>query len=166
MSKIDSDFIDMLKAAEAGDAEAQYRLGSYYYYGEVITKDGATGIVYYRNGKEVTKDTAKATVWLLKAAEQGHARAQTKLGDCYRYGEGVAQNLPVADRQAKAAEWYRKAADKDCAEAQFELGQCYETGSCVPQNYANAAEWYTKAVKHGHKGAHDFLDELKRTGRA
>jgi TPR repeat protein len=158
MSKIDNDFIEMLKAAEAGDAETQYRLGSYYYNGEVITEDGATGIVYYCNGEEVTKDAAKAAEWLLKAAEQGHAGAQTKLGDCYRYGEGVAQ-----DKQ-KAAEWYQKAADKEYAQAEFELGHCYDTGSCVPQNYAKAAEWYTKAVKHGHRGAQDFLDELKRKG--
>ena len=168
MSKIDNDFIDILKSAEAGDAETQYRLGSYYYDGEVITKDGATGIVYYCNGEEVTKDYAKAAEWLRKAAEQGHAGAQCKLGDCYHYGDGVAQDLSVADRQAEAVEWYRKAAGSGSAEALFELGQCYERGFGIPQDLpvkdrlAAAAEWYTKAVKHGHKGAQDFLDELKR----
>jgi TPR repeat protein len=75
--------------------------------------------------------------------------------------------LPVADRQAQAVEWYRKAADSGSVEALFELGQCYERGFGIPQDLpvkdrlAAAARWYTKAVKHGHKGAQDFLDELK-----
>jgi len=47
------------KAAEQGDAGAQYNLG-----------------VMYKNGQGVKQDHAEAVRWLRKAAEQGHANAQ------------------------------------------------------------------------------------------
>ena len=52
------------KAAEQGDAKAQYELGWCYSTGE----DG------------ITKSDAEAVKWYRKAAEQGHAVAQFKLG--------------------------------------------------------------------------------------
>ena len=51
-----------------------------------------------------------------KAAEQGLAQAQCRLGDFYEYGEGVTKDL------VKAAEWYRKAAEQGLAQAQCRLG--------------------------------------------
>jgi Sel1 repeat-containing protein len=41
-----------------------------------------------------------------KAAEQGHAEAQYRLGSCYREGFGVQQD------DAEATKWYRKAAEQ------------------------------------------------------
>ena len=150
-------YLAVLSRAKANDADAQYQLGLWYYEG---------------GNEAVERDYAKAAEWFRKAAEQGHAGAQYKLGDCYHYGDGIAQDLSVADRQAEAVEWYRKAADSGSVEALFELGQCYERGFGVLQDLpvkdrlAAAAEWYTKAVKHGHKGAQDFLDELKRNNES
>jgi TPR repeat protein len=160
---MEQDFDDILKTAQHGDAEAQFKLGSYYYHGEVIVIDDKTkefyNYNYWHNGEVVDKDKDKAYKLLLKSAEHGHPMAQVKLGDCYKYGDGVTQD------NAKAVEWYLSSAEQDCAEAEIELGWCYENGSGVPQDNAKAAEWYTNAAKHGHKGAQGFLDELKKKGK-
>lgn len=74
------------KAAEAGDAGAQYCLGLCYY--------GALG---------VRLNEAEAFKWIRMAAEQGEPDAQKALGDMYMRGCGVKAN------DALALEWYQKA---------------------------------------------------------
>jgi TPR repeat protein len=64
------------KAAERGNPEAQYNLGSMY----------ATGWV-------VEQDPAEAERWYRKAAEQGHAAAQCELDGCPE-----ARGKPSTDR--------------------------------------------------------------------
>jgi len=56
-------------------------------------------------------DYAKAAEWFSKAAEQGDAAAQYKLGGLYEEGRGVPQD------KTKAAEWFRKAAEQGNKEA-------------------------------------------------
>ena len=63
------DIETMRKAAEAGDADAQYRLG----------------VMYYGHGL-VPLDATEAAKWYRKAAGQGHASAQYKLGLMYDNG--------------------------------------------------------------------------------
>ena len=75
------------KAADQGDAKAQYYLG-----------------LFYLVGNEVPKDGAEAVRWFTKAAEQGYADAQFSLGQEYSQGESVRKNV------TEAAKWYRKAA--------------------------------------------------------
>ena len=87
------------KAAEQGDAYAQWRLGR-----------------MYQNGRGVAKDEKKACEWYQKAAEQGHATAQENLGSMYANGRGVAKD------DTKACEWYQKAAEQGDAYAQWRLG--------------------------------------------
>ena len=58
------------KAAEQGDAGAQFNLG-----------------VTYDRGKGVPQDYAEALRWYLKAAGQGHARAQFNVGVMYENGK-------------------------------------------------------------------------------
>jgi TPR repeat protein len=53
-----------IKAAESGDAKAQYDLGSFY-------EQGSLGL---------TQNYSEAAKWYRKAAEQGHAGAQLYLG--------------------------------------------------------------------------------------
>ncbi len=50
------------RAANQGDADAQYSLGR-----------------LYENGTGVPKDTAQAAAWYRKAADQGHADAKQRL---------------------------------------------------------------------------------------
>ena len=63
------------RAAEQGNARAQYNLGG-----------------MYREGRGVPQDDAEAVAWYRRAAEQGHARAQYNLGGMYREGRGVPQD--------------------------------------------------------------------------
>jgi hypothetical protein len=60
----------------------------------------------YEFGQGVKKDPFQAFLWYQKAAEQGFAEAQFKLGKCYSTGEGV----PIDSGQALI--WFRKAADQ------------------------------------------------------
>ena len=53
--------------------------------------------------------------WYKKAANQGYACAQSILGDCYYWGNGVKRNYE------KAAKWYQKAADQGDKYAQERL---------------------------------------------
>ena len=79
---------------EPRDAEAQYQLGI---------------------DAGFKKDDKQAVEWWRKAADQGHAAAQYKLGVAYYFGRGVEKD----DKQA--VEWFRKAADQGHAEAQYKL---------------------------------------------
>ena len=67
------------KAADQGDADAQYNLGS-----------------VYRDGEGVPRDYAEALKWFRKAAVQGDARAQASLGMMYTIGSGVPQDYVLA----------------------------------------------------------------------
>jgi uncharacterized protein len=46
----------------------------------------------YDAGRGVAEDDAEAVKWYRKAAEQGHAMAQSNLGVMYGNGQGVAQD--------------------------------------------------------------------------
>ena len=100
------------------------------------------GLQYYNK-----RNYTEAVKWWRKSAEQGHASAQNNLGECYYYGQGVAQDY------AKAAKWYRKAAEQGRASAQYNLGWCYYNGRGVAQDYAEAVKWYRKAAEQGHAAA-------------
>ena len=80
----------MKKAAQAGNAEAQFNLALYLAKGQY--------------GLE--KDPAESFKWASKSAEQGYAQAERLLGAYYEAGIGVEQN------QALSQEWYAKAKAK------------------------------------------------------
>lgn len=66
-------------AAVAGDLQAQYEMGEFFYQGE-----------------RIERDIGKALEWFERASIQGHPRAQYQLGLMHFQGEGVARNLPQA----------------------------------------------------------------------
>jgi len=67
------------KAADQGDAGAQFSLG-----------------FMYANGHGVPKDEGEAVKWYRKAADQGLAEAQYNLGAMYANGHGVPKDDVVA----------------------------------------------------------------------
>ena len=67
------------KAAEQGDADAQFNLGA-----------------MYANGAGAELDIVEAVNWYRKAAEQGNSAAQFNLGVSYRDGLGVQRERCVA----------------------------------------------------------------------
>lgn len=83
------------KRALKGDPDAQWLMG-----------------MVCRNGfDDIKKDYTKAFEWFEKAAEQGHSRAQYKMGWCYANGDGVVKDLNEAEM------WYRRAADQGHSDA-------------------------------------------------
>jgi hypothetical protein len=86
------------KAAEQGNAIAQFNLG-----------------VMYEQGRGVGQSDTKAVAWFRKAAEQGYAYAQFNLGFMYEEGRGVGQS------DAEAVAWYRKAAEQGNAYAKKKI---------------------------------------------
>ena len=104
------DIEQLRKAAEQGNASAQYSLG-----------------VMYNTGEGVPQDYQEAVSWYHKAAEQGHASAQYNLGVRYVNGEGVPQDYQ------EAVSWWRKAAEQGDAIAQYNLGVSYDNRrGCAP----------------------------------
>ena len=75
----------LIRAAERGDAEAQFNLA-------IMYENGLVDSRYVPEGNH-----SEAMRWLLAAAEQGLARAQVKLAEIYA-GE--------PDGSGKACEWY------------------------------------------------------------
>ncbi|MEE9608205.1 MAG: tetratricopeptide repeat protein, partial [Myxococcota bacterium] len=63
----------------------------------------------------VPEDNTEAVKWFRKAADQGHARAQNKLGMMYAHGKGVSED------DTEAVKWYRRAAGQGDAAAQYRL---------------------------------------------
>lgn len=113
----------LLAKANAGNADAEFRVG---------TK--------YELGAHVPTDLAQAAAWYRKAADKGDVRAQHSLGVMYEFGRGIAAD------DVQATEWYRKAAERGFAPAQFSLGLCYAHGKGVPLDYTQALDWYGKAA--------------------
>ncbi len=132
----------LMAKANAGNPDAQFRIG-----------------VQYELGAHVTQDPVEAAVWYRKAADRGLARAQHSLGVLYESGTGVPLD------PATAAQWYRKAADQGFAPAQFSLGFCYEHGKGVPQDFGQAIAWYEKAAQQNNSDAMMNLAFLYHNGQ-
>ena len=129
---------ELVKKAEAGDADAQFNLGD-----------------CYRLGTGVTQDSKEAFKWYAKSAEQGVAWAQSWLGYCYISGTGVTQD------SQEAVKFYKKSAEQGNDQAQFFLGSCYANGTGVTQDYKEAVKWYTKSAEQGCPQAKEALEKLK-----
>jgi hypothetical protein len=86
-----------------------------------------------------------------KAAEQGDADAQAKLGSSYYIGQGVPRNY------SQAFYWYSKAAEQGNALAQSNLGVMYHNGQGVPQDDAQAVAWSRKGAEQGDADAQNNL---------
>lgn len=154
----DADFVIKDKAelkklferAKGGEAEAQYLLGMHFEnaeFDEEYDEKIAAGIS--------DQDPAH---WMKKAAEQGHADAQYKLGNMYRNGYGVRQS------DETALKWYRKAAARNHGWALWDIATVYYRNAennrknffkrlfaslTGDKNVAAAIEWYEKVIADG-----------------
>lgn len=167
-------FSRLKKAAENGNAEAQFELGR-----------------IYGNGDGVPQDYETAIEWLEKAASQNHPKAQESLGSIYANGVGVEQDFNTARslylRAARnglgsaqylmatmyrfglfesevdmdqAIAWYQKAARQNIAAAQLALGKLAMRGKHVKQDDAAALQWLMLAHAHGSQGADAYIQQL------
>jgi len=171
----DSNMILIRKAAEMGDAEAQYALSSAYLIGHGgVSKDGEQavkwlrmsadqgfppaqydlGLVYWE-GAMVPQDFSQAVVWMQKAAVSGFVWAQYNLGIAYKVGNGVGQDFP------EALKWFQEAADQGFAPAQFEVGLAYGKGQGTGRDVYAAEYWVAQAAGQGLKEAQELMEQLE-----
>lgn len=110
----------------------------------------------YENGHVVQQDYAQARHWYEKAAEQGYAAAQYKLGMLLYMKEGLRDSKQA--RQVRS--WFEKAAKQGNADAQFLLATMYLVTQQTQQDYARAVDLLEKAVAQGHAAAQRALGNL------
>jgi TPR repeat protein len=152
----------LIKAAEGGDAEAQFLLGQKYRLGLGVKKSNSEAIKWYRksadqnyargqnamgqmhrHGLGIEQNYSDALAWYHKAIEQNNPLAMSNLGVMHQFGEGVEQNY------TESISWYRKAAELNYPTAIFYLGWMYSNGFGVEQNYKEAMTLYKKAADLG-----------------
>ena len=162
------------QAAEAGHAQAQYRLGIMHANAEGVQLDYTNAANWLRRaadqdlghaqsllgwlyamGYGVEQDDGQAGHWYLKAAEQGFAKDQYTVAAMYRWGRyGVERNLSEMIR------WYERAANQGFAPAQYALGQMLARGIEVRKDAVTAFQWLSMAIVNGSESAKKALMEL------
>lgn len=130
------------KAAEHGNASAQYSLGE-----------------IYLNGFGVERNVAEAKKLFQSAAGLGNADAQYTLGLMNQTGYGLPQNFE------EAFKWYSLAAAQGHVTAQYNLANMYYNGFGLKKDYVEAAAWYRKAAEHGYSVAQFDLGFMYDSGR-
>ena len=121
--------------ADAGDAEAQYKLA-------IVLLDR-----YEREGDIALQRLSQER--LVQAAEQDHADAQTEIGNWYLSGRGVVQDF------SQAAGWFQKAASLGSAKAMYGLGEMARAGWGIEKDPIEAYVWLNLASARGEKRAHE-----------
>lgn len=137
-----SDVGKLMRAAEAGEAQAQYELGLAF-----LTGDG------------VTQDDSAAVHWFTLAAAAGLPSAQGNLGFLYLQGRGVPRD------PQQAVQWLRQAAGKDVAAAQHNLGWMAQVGEGMPVDAETAIKWYAAAAGSGFSPSQFNLGTMLADGR-
>ena len=112
-----------LPLANAGDADAAFRLGLLADLGQGMPEDAETAYRWYR-----------------RAAEAGQAQAEFNVAVMQDSGRGTAHDV------ASAAAWYARAAARGNHRAQYNLGLLYNVGDGVPRNQAAARAWFHLAA--------------------
>lgn len=124
----------LFKLAEQGFREEQFSL-AYRYYQE--------------------KDYKQALVWFVKAANQGHPRANAYLGYIFYYAKGVSKDLFAAAR------YFQEGANGNDDYSMYFLGWMTEHGEGgMTRDTKAAITWYQKSSARGYKLATDRLEAL------
>lgn len=167
------------KAAEAGNAIAEYELADAYYLGIGVDENNDeaykwyfraaehgnahaqifVGTSFYNESEPESLNNKKAVTWFSKAAEQGNAEAQYLLGHCYSDGCGV----DCSDEKAFA--WFSRAAENGYVEAQYELGKFYYTGCGIKQSTEKAFECFLKAAAEESGVQYDAMQQAYSIGK-
>ncbi len=116
---------DQAKTASQGDVEA------------VNSVDQAI------KSEPISQDDLEMYKLFLKAAEEGNAKAQYKLGVMYEDGKGVKQDA------VEAVKWYRKTTEQGDTGGQISLGIMYAKGRGVEQDQLETLKWFRKAAEQG-----------------
>ena len=143
-----------MKAANQGDATAQWRIGDIYLYQNNLVeaekwlnmalnngeKSALIGLadIHMRQGRK-----EEAVKLLTKAATLGNPMAMNNLGFCYQNGQGVSTDKEIA------VYWFQKAVDANCDLAFANLAICYRDGIGVKKDIKKTVELLKKGVEFG-----------------
>ena len=107
-----------------------------------------TVALWYRNGEGAVVDTKRSAQWLTRferLADEGNTEAQWEIGQHYRFGNLLPQNIQRANY------WIERSAEGGYAEAQHHLAWYFETGQYGYLVDHDAAEtWYRRAFMQEH----------------
>lgn len=157
--------------AEAGDTDAQLRVGAAYDYGKGAPRDGAEAMRWYRmaadrgnaeaqnsvgSALQAEKRYEEALPWYEKASAQGHALATNNLAYLHDLGLGVKQ-----DRR-KGFELYSRAADLGWAEAMWNIANMYGAGQLGDKDMLSACVWAKRAQKFSAPQERQLQNHLSR----
>lgn len=113
----------------------------------------------YLNGESgVKQDYAKAAYWYGKAAAQGLAPAQYRLGTLYERGLGVAKDLDAA------LGWYERAAGLGNIRAMHNAAVLSAGSDSRAPDYKRAYKWFSLGAAHGLKDSQFNLAVLLERG--
>ncbi len=135
-------------AAEQGGVFEQFMLGWMYEIGTM--EDGVKAWDYVqltdvprKKAKGVAHDRIQAMKWYQKAADQGLAEAQYRLGMMF-----ISQDGGVSDG-SNALLSLRKAAEQGHLKSQSWVGNIYYRGIGVPGDMAQSVYWFSRAAEQG-----------------
>ena len=153
----------LLRAADAGVAEAQYLLSlllvdtrfdrrdpiaafAWAHRAALAGHPAAIGRVgaMVMNGEGVTRDEEKAVAWLRRGAERGDVASIGLLGRASVAGTGVERD----PKQGEAL--LLRAAQAGHEPSMAALVELYEQGTLLPRDYASAYTWASIALARGH----------------
>lgn len=143
-----------MKAANQGDATAQWRIGDIYLYQNNLVEAEKWLTMSLNNGEQsaiigladvnMRQGRKEEAVKLLtKSASLGNPLAMNNLGFCYQNGQGVHMDKEIA------VYWYQKAVDGNYDLACQNLAICYRDGIGVEKNPAKMVEILQKGVQLG-----------------
>jgi len=169
------------RAAERGNARAQFDLGLMYATGNGVVKNEALALTWFKRASEnnfakssmkmvINKNmsshqkvrpvvTSQKFTFAKRAAARGNSRAQFDLGMMYRTGKGVSRNEKLAFN------YFHKAARNNSVEAKFQMGLSFSEGRGVRKQTQLAKYWFKLAAKAGHTQAMAHLASLKNSNR-
>ena len=161
--------------ADAGDAYAQYIIGTAYRDGGLLIPDTAKaqklleraaeqdldaaqyalGKLYLSDDADV-HDPAKGIYWLKCSADNGNDYAAYRLGKEYLSGVHATKDVETA------VFYLNQAANNRNAYAQYLLGKLTLMGEGVPKDMDAAYEWFSAARANGHAYAEFFMKRMER----
>lgn len=165
-------------SADAGDAQAMFRLGECFRKGWGTERDLSASIGWYTlaaqagnaqgayalallclNGEEgFAQDKETGLNWLRQAAEQGYGEALCLTGKLYETGDGVPQD------EKKAYEYYCAAQSAQCGEGAFRAARFQEEGVGTEKNAEEAVKGYRSAGASGYTHAYYYLGRCYALG--
>jgi TPR repeat protein len=135
-----------LPMAEAGHARAQYGVGHIFQnairenYQRNDEEAGIPKIPIFENRSQKER-MRLAKMWLMRAAEQGYARAQYALGLVYLTFTPAHEEKRVSEVIPKAIYWFKRAAEEDHVPAMLYLHDIFLTPQFAVHDELEAAKW-------------------------